>query len=334
MRRLLLLYYLFSSFILSAQKVVVIASREGVSFRGVSAVSDKVIWVSGSRGTVGRSVDGGETWQWANVPGFENREFRDIEAFDSHTAVIMAVGEPAVILKTENSGVTWKMVYRNETRGMFLDALEFWNIESGIVIGDPINGKFFIARTFDNGNNWRALTPDKLPDADSAEACFAASGTNVRALERDEACFVTGGTRSRLFWKNSPVDIPIIHGSESQGINSVAVWYKKRKAPLIVAVGGDFAEVNSIEQNCAISNDGGKSWKNPQTAPSGYRSCVEFLTSEKLITCGVNGVDISNDEGVNWRKISSDGFHVCRKAKKGRNVYLAGNGKVAKLLRE
>lgn len=332
--RLILLYYFFSSFVVTAQKVHIITTRDGVSFRGLSVVSDKVIWVSGSKGTIGRSLDGGETWEWANVPGFETREFRDVEGFDSRTAIVMAIGEPAVILKTENSGVTWKTVYRNDTPGMFLDALEFWNNESGIVIGDPVKGKFFIARTFDNGSNWRSLTPDKLPGADSGEACFAASGTNVRALDADEACFVTGGTRSRLFWKGSPVDIPIVHGEESQGVNSVAVWYKQRKDPLIVAVGGDFAEVNSTDRNCAVSTDGGKSWNIPQTAPAGYRSCVEFLTAEKLITCGVNGVDISDDEGMNWRKISSEGFHVCRKAKKGKDVYFAGNGKVGKLLRE
>jgi hypothetical protein len=39
------------------------------------------------------------------------------------------------------------------------------------------------------------------------------------------------------------------------------------------------------------------------------------------------------DSGKTWRLISKDGFHVCRIAKQGATVYLAGsNGKVGKLV--
>lgn len=332
--RLLFLYYLFSSFIAAGQKVELVAAKDSISFRGLSVVNDKIVWVSGTKGTIGKTSDGGETWEWQQVPGFENRDFRDIEAFDARTAIVMAVAEPAIILRTDNGGATWKTVYNNDVPGMFLDAMEFWNSESGIVIGDPIEGKFFVARTFDGGNNWRALASGKLPAADPGEACFAASGTNVRALRSDEACFVTGGSKTRLFWKNKPVDIPVIHGKETQGINSVAVWYRKRKLLHIVAAGGDFADPASTSLNCAFSNDGGLTWTNPSVPPTGYRSCVEFLSATKLITCGLNGVDISQDGAVTWRNISTEGFHVCRKAKNGKAVYLAGGGKVGKLTGE
>jgi hypothetical protein len=33
------------------------------------------------------------------VPGFEQREFRDIEAFDANTAVVLAIAEPGQIIK-------------------------------------------------------------------------------------------------------------------------------------------------------------------------------------------------------------------------------------------
>ena len=38
-----------------------------VQLRGISAVSDKVAWASGAKGTVLRTIDGGETWQ--NITG-------------------------------------------------------------------------------------------------------------------------------------------------------------------------------------------------------------------------------------------------------------------------
>jgi photosystem II stability/assembly factor-like uncharacterized protein len=218
---------------------------------------------------------------------------------------------------------------------MFLDAMEFWNKDSGIVLGDPINGKLFIARTFDGGNNWQKIPFDKLPSADSGEACFASSGTNIRKLDRDEACFVTGGLRSRLFIRDEKIDLPIVQGKETIGANSVAVSddTKLKGGFHIIVVGGDFKNDTLSEKNCAITSDHGKTWIAPIVPPHGYRSCVEFISKEKLITCGTSGIDISNDGGMNWQLISKESFHVCRKAKSGKSVFLAGaNGRIAKLV--
>src|SRR3989337_1029518 len=81
-----------------AQKVEILHENKDVSLRGLSVVTDKIIWVSGSKGTVGKSLDGGKTWSWNSVPGYESRDFRDIEAFDNRTAVILAIASPAQIL--------------------------------------------------------------------------------------------------------------------------------------------------------------------------------------------------------------------------------------------
>jgi photosystem II stability/assembly factor-like uncharacterized protein len=328
-----ILFTLLSSLAFS-QDLKITAAAHKTSLRGLSVPNDKVVWVSGSNGTVGRSLDSGNTWKWITVQGFEKRDFRDIEAFDGATAIIMAIGEPAAILKTSNGGETWKVVYENKTSGMFLDAMEFWNQQSGVVLGDPVNGRFFIARTFDEGNTWREIPFNNLPAADSGEACFAASGTNIRKLDRDEACFVTGGKRARYYSKGTPIDLPLLQGLETTGANSIAVRddEKLKGSNYLVVVGGDFARDTLREKNCFVSKDGGKHWIAPVVPPGGYRSCVEFITDKKLITCGTSGVDVSDDGGLNWKSISTEGFHVCRKAKDGKSVFLAGaGGRIARL---
>ncbi len=325
-------FYLFvfcCAFSSHAQKVELLAGTVKSSFRGLSVVNDKTVWVSGSNGTVGLSADGGATWKWMIVKGFEKTDFRDIEAFDKTTAVIMGVDEPAYILRTTDGGNTWATVYQNTNKGMFLDAMEFWNEQSGIVIGDPIDNHFFVARTFDGGKTWRDLPKQNYPAADSGEACFASSGTNIRKLNKQEAVFISGGTKSNLFIRDTKTALPLVQGKTSTGANSIAIKNNK----VLVIVGGDFMAKDDTTGNACITIDGGKTFTAPTAAPHGYRSCVEYLDKTNWVTCGLNGVDISHDDGKNWNWISRESFNVCRKAKKGKAIFFAGgSGRIGKLV--
>jgi photosystem II stability/assembly factor-like uncharacterized protein len=306
------------------------ATPSKVSIRGMCVVSEKMIWVSGSKGTVGRSQDSGHTWKWITVAGFEKSEFRDIEAFDETSAVIMAVGEPAYILRTSDGGESWKIVYENKTPGIFLDAMEFWNLHSGIVVGDPLDGRLFIARTFDGGFNWRPIPTEQMPLADSGEAMFASSGTNVQRINPQEAVVVTGGKSSRLMKRNQAIKLPLLQGKESTGANSIAVKNKK----IWITVGGDFTKKDDRTGNCAITSDGGNNWHTPTPGfePTGYRSCVRYLRKKTWVTCGLNGIDISYNDGQTWQNISKDGYHVCQPGGNGKVVYFAGgNGQIARI---
>jgi photosystem II stability/assembly factor-like uncharacterized protein len=333
------LLFLSISFLGLAQKgmpsITILDQGKNTSLRGLSVVNDQVVWVSGSNGTIGRSNNGGKDFKWMVVKGFEKNDFRDIEAFDASTAIIMSIGEPGYILRTADGGETWTVVYEKKTKGIFMDAMEFWNRQAGIVIGDPIDGKFFIARTFDNGLTWNELPEQFKPVADSAEACFAASGTNLRALDNDEAIFITGGSSSNVYIRDKKTRLPIVQGKETTGANSIAVWgrYKLNGGKKLVVVGGDFSADSIRKNTCAYSNDRGKTWKVSKIPPFGYRSCVEFLGEKYLITCGTNGVDFSVDGANTWKSISKEGFHVVRIARIGSTVFLAGkDGKIGKLV--
>src|SRR5690606_20507915 len=162
---LLILITLLSILNASAQnkKLNIEVVNEGTptSLRGLSVVNDNIVWVSGSKGMVGKSVNGGKNWKWITVKGFEKTEFRDIEAFDANTAVIMGVGSPAYILNTSDGGDSWKIVLEDKRADMFLDAMDFANGRMGMVIGDPINGHPYIAVTENSGNTWRELKPEE-----------------------------------------------------------------------------------------------------------------------------------------------------------------------------
>lgn len=314
---------------LIAQKIQVLDSGHHTSIRGLSVVNDYILWASGSNGQVGLSLDAGKTWRWMTVDGFDKTDFRDIEAFSSTEAIIMGVGEPAYILKTIDAGKTWKVVFEDKRKGMFLDAMEFWNELSGIVIGDPIDGKIFIARTFDGGDSWRGLPEANYPKADSGEALFAASGTNIRALSKTEALFITGGTKSRLFVRNEKYDLPFTKGKSTAGAFSVAINNKKK----IIVTGGDYQNDTDSSNNCFIKGASYNQWTRPATPPHGFRSCVEYINNLKVICCGTSGVDYSVDGGMHWRLIDTHSFNTVKKAREGKAIYLAGaDGFIGKLI--
>ncbi|OQP68499.1 WD40/YVTN/BNR-like repeat-containing protein [Niastella populi] len=331
---LILIFLIGSKVPASAQTIEMLTSGQSVSIRGLSPVNDNVVWVSGSHGTVGRSLDGGKTWQWIIVKGFEKTDFRDIEAFNANTAIIMGIAEPARILKTTDGGASWKVVFSDSTKGMFLDAMDFYDNKHGVVVGDPIDNKFFIAKTTNGGNTWRKIPAVMQSNALAGEACFASSGTNIHYFRNKDFLFVSGGKASRLHDDAGGRLIPIIQGKESTGANSIAVRSDgPRVANTFIITGGDFTNDKDTTLNCVLTNDGGHTWIHPTTPPHGYRSCITYISNKKLLCCGTSGVDLSTDSGMTWRLISTNGFHVCRKAKHGKTVFLAGsNGRIAKLV--
>lgn len=300
------------------------------SFRGLSVVDDDVIWVSGSRGTVARSVNGGKSFEYKQLKGYEKSDFRDIEAFDDKRAIIMSSGTPAYILKTVDGGQSWKEVYKNIDSAYFLDAMDFWGEQRGILVGDPINGHFLLMETTDGGDTWQQLDTSRTPRAFEGEAVFAASGTSLRCWGKSEFGFVTGGSHSRIFihskgqYEEERTNIQ--YGKNTRGAFSMC----RQDFFGIALVGGDYVCDTCVTKNSFIISPKTVYSKYP-TDVKGYRSGIEILNAKMAIACGTSGSDIYFNN--TWQNISEESFHVVRKAKKGKSVFLAGSrGKIGKLI--
>jgi photosystem II stability/assembly factor-like uncharacterized protein len=289
MRILTLLFALFFVQLVSAQyKIEVLDSNtftlgEGIilsktSFRGLSVVDDKTIWVSGSRGTFARSLDGGKTFTYTQLKGYGKSDFRDIEAFDANNAVMMSPGTPAYILTTNDGGNTWKEAYKNTDTAYFLDAMDFWDNKRGVIVGDPINKHFVLLHTEDGGNTWKEMDTTKTPTAIEGEAVFAASGTSLRCWGKDEVGFVSGGYVSRFYisknngekWKN--YHLPIIQGNSSKGCFSFAI-----ENNVLYFIGGDYQADSLTQSLFCYSFDEGKTFSYDDEWLGGYQSCIEII---------------------------------------------------------
>lgn len=297
------------------------------SMRGLSIVSDQVAWVSGSKGYVGKTVDGGTTWTWLKPAGYEDLDFRDIEAFDERKAIIVNAGSPAFILLTLDGGVTWKKTYENRDSLIFLDGMDFWDARNGMVFGDPINGQLKLLKTTDGGLSWKDISSNLAHKMADGEASFAASGTTIKALGNGKVWIATGGKVSNIYYSDnygkvwSKFACPIIQGGSGTGPFSMD-FYDKNTG---IVVGGDYTKDKERENNALITVDGGKNWVKPTRSVQGYRSGFAYIDRDTCVAVGTSGVDVSYDGGKNWSSISNLSFNAVRKAKNGKRVFLAGS---------
>lgn len=312
-----------------------LASGKNTSMRGLSILSDSVAWVSGSNGYVGKTLDGGKTWEWMQPKGYEKLDFRDIEAFDKLKAIVVNAGSPAYILTTNDGGKNWTQVYKNTDSAIFLDGMAFWDNQQGIVFGDPIKNKMQLLKTTDGGLSWQDISAKLKKELKVGEAGFAASGTTIRTGAGGKVWIASGGSVSNIYlstnyghtWKVYPC--PILQGESSTGPFSIA-FNNGRQG---LAVGGNYLKDKENTNNILITTNGGKSWIKPEQPVFGYRSAVEYFNDKICFATGSSGTDYSLDGGKTWANISTQNFNALQKAKKGSLVLLTGNkGNIYQLL--
>ena len=297
--------------------------------RGVSAVNERVVWASGTNGTVMRTTDGGATWQALKVPNADKLDFRDVDAIDDRTAFVLSIGpgDQSRIYKTSDAGTTWVEQFVNRDPKAFFDAMAFWDAKRGVAVSDSVDGQFVVFTTADAGSTWSRVPASAFPPALPNEGFFAASGTNVAVLPPNQVWIGTGAaSESRVLHSSdggrtwSLAKTPLASGP-SAGIFSIAF----ADATHGIVVGGDYKAESAISDNAAVTSDGGASWTLVKGL-SGFRSVVAYRPGDakSIVAVGPAGTDISTDGGKTWNAIAGAGFHTFSFARNGRAGFGVG----------
>lgn len=308
------------------------AVKTDADFRGLCAVGPKVAWVSGTKGTFGRTTDGGKTWAVGTVSGADKLDFRDVEGFGEDTAYLLSAGpgEDSRIYKTTDGGKTWALQFKSAEPKAFLDAIAFWDEKHGIALGDPIDGRFHLLVTDDGGAKWTPLPEKSCPAALPNEGCFAASGTCLVARGENDVWFCTGGAKVARVLRSSDrgktwavSETPLLAGIESAGGFSLAFRDQKNG----VIVGGDYRKPDDTKATVAVTADGGKTWK-PVEKPLPFRSGVAWA-ADRWVAVGTSGSDSSVD-GLTWKPLDKEKYNAVAFTATGEGWAAGPKGRVAK----
>ena len=271
-------------------------------------MNGKVAWATGTQGTVLRTSNSGLAWNMRPIPGTEALDFRDVEANGTRQAWVLSSGpgEKSRVYRTADAGEHWTLNLTNPDLSGFFDAIAMFGKQRGILLGDPVNGRFVVYTT-GNGKDWdRQTGPEALP----GEGAFAASGTCLIARPNGEAWFGTGAARvfhSLDFGRTWTVaQTPLAHQGKSAGVFSLAFQGRTHG----IAVGGDYTKPSATSGNIAVTDDGGQTWHEPRSRPAGYRSAVQFVSKTQAIATGTSGSDISSDGGNTWAPLAGTGYNA------------------------
>ena len=278
--------------------------------RGLAALDATHAWASGSGGTVLRTGDG-KKWEKLRAPeGGEALDFRDLEALGDRVVVLMSAGpgDASRIYRSTNGGETWTLAHTNPEKDGFYDALAFFDAQDGLVLGDPVNGKFRVRATHDGGATWASDPGQIMPAAWEGEGAFAASGTCLFALKGgNDAWFVTGGAKEARVFHTSDrgrawtvASTPAPAGNASSGLFSVAFLDARRG----FASGGDYKQPQFNGLNGIRTEDGGATWTAAPLSATGFYSAVVPVPGAKddLVAVGLAGEAASPDAGRSWTK--------------------------------
>ncbi|MEW5675830.1 oxidoreductase [Flavobacterium enshiense] len=308
---------------------------EKLSIRALVVDNDKV-WYAANNGNYGSISLKDDKRFVGNIQKDTLKiEFRSI-AQTKDNIFVLAIGNPGLLYRISKDGKETELVYEEKGEKVFYDAINFWNDNEGIAVGDPTEDCFSLLITRDGGQSWTKTSCESLPKLTEGEAFFAASNTNI-IIKGEKTWIVSGGKRSRVFYSEDKgkswqvIETPIIQGSAMTGIFS-ADFYNET---IGFATGGDYEKPQQNFGNKIITLDGGKNWnKIAENEGFGYGSCAQFVpgsNGNELVTVGASGVYYSYDQGKSWNKIAEYKDLFTLRFIDRKTAIAAGNKKIIRL---
>lgn len=315
----LLFAFIFISINVQAQFWTENASGFPLSSTGLSKihiVDDNVVWATGYDGInpnvnvqrFSTSSDAGATWTAGSIDvGDTALGVSNITGVNATTAYVAvhptAAGQQGGVWQTTDTGTTWtrQTGAAFNSASSFANIIHFFNINDGVVIGDPASGFWEIYVTTNGGTSYTRMPSANIPVPQTNEVGYLAQYTFLG----DNIWFTTSAGR--------------VYHSANKGVNWTVF-----QSPLSdfggTTLSGDitFSTANKglIQDNSGnlfITQDAGITWNVVTISGTGfpYGGAIAYIPgSTRVVSTGgdntFSGTSYSIDDGITWTNVSTD----------------------------
>jgi len=272
------------------------ASPSASDLYSVAVVDTSRAFAAGAGGLVMRTVNGGTSW--FTTIGQVTDDVYCIDAIDQLRAFVGTHSSTGVarIRRTQNSGLTWSIVYEDSSAGAFIDAIKMFDLNNGYAVGDPVGGQWTLLRTTDGGATWNQA-------ATLAQSGSETGWNNSMSWIGDSLGWF-GTNNSRVYYTTDG------GASWSPGATSFANSYGVSFANSLLGMTG--------APPTAVSSNGGVTWANTASQPGGQVSGIAGLdlVPPRFYVSSGSQIHKTEDKGVTYlpdHAISGTTAHLAMK---------------------
>ena len=194
--------------------------------------------------------NGGESWIFDSIPVPGIPFITSTASLDSNTCFYVFsdfnVGGGS-IWKTDDAGDNWSCLTTTQFDGGFANFYHPFTADTGVAVGDPVDGYFEIQLTCDGGNTWERLPAVNIPEPIDGEYaltnCYCTYGNSIWFSTTKGRCF-RSVDRGR-------------HWDATRVVTTVSQSFNVCFSSLLT---GAFWSMESNNGDIAITSDGGVSW--------------------------------------------------------------------------
>ena len=315
-----------------------------------------LVFVGGSGGNIGRSTDGGESWEFINTGidfGIQSIEFISDK-------VGWVAGGQGTVLKTIDGGITWEKQQNEQFEAIdYSQDIHFVNEDVGYLCGKLLEGSGFIYKTIDGGSTWTSInSTDSFASffmlmlwedqnvgwlASSQYELYKTTDGGQTWQVKRAADPSWGVIRHLNFFENTGF-VVTAEGFVEKTIDGGETWLPTNDSidvdftfmgydPPWVVQGAYFIDSDKgfavdDDENIYMTTDGGDSWSDPIPEGDGsFFFSIEFFDEENGLAVGRTGLILrTEDGGDTWENLRNSTRNINDIKYVGLTGFSAGDG--------
>ena len=299
------------------------------TLQDITFLSEDLGWAVGNAGTILKTADGGDTWEYQRRESVDNLAdvwYYDVMFIDNlngwctgGTGVYPYNG---LLLHTSDGGRNWSAQSFDSTQWLY--GITFVDTATGWAVGGDWGGSHvnaIVLRTTDGGLNWEELTGNDLPTPNKLEAVAFVDALNGWVVGSKATILRTtdgGASWENKYavlecnsWECTSWDVDILSG-DSTCVDSICVDTTFLPTPTlyaVAAIGSSHCWAVGKQGAIMYTGDGGTTWNQQSSGTTEDLCAVTFLDSTTGWVVGDEGVILYTDNGgATWSIQPSGAF--------------------------